>query len=240
MKLCSQCEFIYEDDQELCDMDGAQLVYEPTLDHAFPNNALQARTELERQRPGRLVIPLSQQPQAPIAPPQVVASRSRLALQIGAGLILALAGFAAFYATPQLLQTRAQGAQSSRAEIPPVALTAPPTADKPKSQNAKIELSDQPATRQETREPDQPADILKGPGAKPVSAIPKLPGLKPLPRLKPLPTLNPMPKFTDKSGSANAPKKAIVVNTSSNPKKDSRIGSFLKKTGRMLTKPFKS
>ena len=58
MKLCSQCEFIYEDDQELCDMDGAQLVYEPTLDHVFPNNALQARTELERQRPGRLIIPL--------------------------------------------------------------------------------------------------------------------------------------------------------------------------------------
>ncbi len=29
MKLCSQCEFIYEDDQERCDMDGAELVYEP-------------------------------------------------------------------------------------------------------------------------------------------------------------------------------------------------------------------
>jgi hypothetical protein len=29
MKLCSQCEFIYEDDQESCDMDGAELVYQP-------------------------------------------------------------------------------------------------------------------------------------------------------------------------------------------------------------------
>ncbi len=31
MKRCSQCDFIYEDDQHLCDMDGHELVYEPTL-----------------------------------------------------------------------------------------------------------------------------------------------------------------------------------------------------------------
>src|SRR6267142_1374798 len=28
MKLCPQCEFIYEDDQTLCDMDGRELVYD--------------------------------------------------------------------------------------------------------------------------------------------------------------------------------------------------------------------
>src|ERR1044072_7301573 len=27
MKLCPQCDFIYEDDQGLCDMDGRELVY---------------------------------------------------------------------------------------------------------------------------------------------------------------------------------------------------------------------
>ncbi|MDQ2920252.1 MAG: hypothetical protein M3R52_01360, partial [Acidobacteriota bacterium] len=31
MKLCPQCEFIYEDDQSFCDMDGEALVYEATL-----------------------------------------------------------------------------------------------------------------------------------------------------------------------------------------------------------------
>src|SRR5262245_60285295 len=31
MKRCSQCEFVYEDDQARCDMDGSDLVYEPTL-----------------------------------------------------------------------------------------------------------------------------------------------------------------------------------------------------------------
>lgn len=31
MKRCSQCDFVYEDDQARCDMDGGELVYEPTL-----------------------------------------------------------------------------------------------------------------------------------------------------------------------------------------------------------------
>jgi type IV secretory pathway VirB10-like protein len=34
MKKCPQCEFIYEDDQTLCDMDGALLVYDS---RALPN-----------------------------------------------------------------------------------------------------------------------------------------------------------------------------------------------------------
>lgn len=29
MKLCPQCDFIYEDDQSFCDMDGKELVYDP-------------------------------------------------------------------------------------------------------------------------------------------------------------------------------------------------------------------
>ena len=31
MKRCSQCEFVYEDEQGVCDMDGSELVDEPTL-----------------------------------------------------------------------------------------------------------------------------------------------------------------------------------------------------------------
>ena len=83
MKLCSQCQFIYEDEQECCDMDGAELVYEPTLEHVFPNSVLQTRTELERSRPARLVIPLSRSarpPQTSRAQPH--SNRSWLALQI--------------------------------------------------------------------------------------------------------------------------------------------------------------
>src|SRR5258706_13893275 len=29
MKLCPQCDFIYEDDQSVCDMDGKELVSDP-------------------------------------------------------------------------------------------------------------------------------------------------------------------------------------------------------------------
>jgi cytoskeletal protein RodZ len=38
MKRCPQCEFIYEDDQSLCDMDGALLVLDS---RTLPNHALQ-------------------------------------------------------------------------------------------------------------------------------------------------------------------------------------------------------
>lgn len=44
MKRCSQCDFIYEDDQHVCDMDGHELVYEPTL-QSFQINAAPAATK---------------------------------------------------------------------------------------------------------------------------------------------------------------------------------------------------
>ncbi len=44
MKRCSQCDFIYEDDQHLCDMDGHRLVYEPTL-QSLQIRAANAATE---------------------------------------------------------------------------------------------------------------------------------------------------------------------------------------------------
>jgi outer membrane biosynthesis protein TonB len=37
MKRCPQCEFIYEDDQSLCDMDGVLLVFDS---RTLPNHAL--------------------------------------------------------------------------------------------------------------------------------------------------------------------------------------------------------
>lgn len=43
MKRCSQCDFIYEDDQHLCDMDGHELIYEPTL-HSLQVNAISTST----------------------------------------------------------------------------------------------------------------------------------------------------------------------------------------------------
>lgn len=288
MKLCSQCEFIYEDDQEHCDMDGAQLVYEPTLEHVFPNNALQARTELERSGPMlkssaggrssrqtagageavtestgqrqlflscRLLPPTAdslQQPQTSIARRHGRSNRSRLVLQIAAGFVLAVGGFAAFYATPQLFQTRVHTAtnkletQDSKREttyLTTAVSDASATADKPQIQSVEMklsQLSDQPETRQSKRETVPASDKLQTASSKREPAVPPLPGLKPMPRLKPLPTLKPIPRLADRSRSVNTSRKAIVVNTSGGTKKDSRFGSFLKRTGRILTKPFKS
>jgi hypothetical protein len=53
MKRCSECDFIYEDDQNLCDMDGHELVSDPTLP-AFPVNATTTRSAKSRVR--RLIL----------------------------------------------------------------------------------------------------------------------------------------------------------------------------------------
>jgi hypothetical protein len=235
MKLCSQCEFIYEDDQELCDMDGAELVYEPTLERVFPNSAVPVNTELERRAPARLVVPLTRlpKPENSIARAQVPSSRRRLALQIAAVAVLMAVSFMAFYATPRLFRTKSQTAQNTpeiqkpRVETPvqlPVVSEAAATSEKPEVQETKPEIS-RSSPKGETG------------NTKLETAFPPLPGLKPLPRLKPMPKLKPIPRLSERSQSAG--RKAIVVNSRAT-KKDSRFGSFLKKTGRMLTKPFKS
>ncbi|MDQ1638531.1 MAG: hypothetical protein QOF62_1870 [Pyrinomonadaceae bacterium] len=272
MKLCSQCEFIYEDDQERCDMDGGQLVYEPTLEHAFPNNALQARTELERRGPiskspaegrgsrqtagaeegvtgsaeqqqlllsCRLLPPTAdsvQQPAASIAQLRGWSNRSKLASQIAAVAVLAVVSFMAFYAISRVFQTKPQTAkntietQKARREIStmsPIVSNTPVTNEKSETRETKLDAS-RSSTEPETR------------NLKRETAFPALPGLKPLPRLKPLPTLKSIPRLSDQGVAVNAYRKALGVNTRESAKKDSRFGSFLKKTGRILTKPFKS
>jgi hypothetical protein len=239
MKLCSQCEFIYEDDQERCDMDGALLVYEPTLESVF-QTALEAKSKLKRPVPAKLIMPLStsRQCETSTPPPNIFAARGRFALQIAAGIVLAVVAIVAFYASPRLFQTRTQTSVGTvESQSPPHGNSEPsPTvsdtsvmSEKPETPNAKLEtspLSDKLQTRNAKRE----------------AAVPALPGLKPLPRLKPLPTLKPLPRLADQSRSQNPSPKAAVVNTkvNANTKKESRFGSFLKKTGRILTKPFKS
>lgn len=48
MKKCPQCEFIYEDDQSLCDMDGVLLVFDS---RTLPN--LHALTTVSAPEPGK-------------------------------------------------------------------------------------------------------------------------------------------------------------------------------------------
>jgi len=238
MKLCSQCEFIYEDDQERCDMDGAELVYEPTLEHVFPSNALAVKAKLERRGPARLVIPLSrlQRPETSIAPPAVAVPRKRLPLRIAAVALLATFSFVAFYATPRLFQARPQSAKSTIETQQPKLETLHPLP----TVSGAAAISEKPETKEMKPEASPAANKLETGNSKLETAFPALPGLKPLPRLKPLPTLKPIPRLSDRSQPVTANRKAVVVNTNAGTKKESRFGSFLKKTGRILTKPFKS
>ena len=54
MKRCPQCEFIYEDDQSLCDMDGVLLVFDartlPNLHALAPVPAVPAKAQSRRNR----------------------------------------------------------------------------------------------------------------------------------------------------------------------------------------------
>ena len=51
MKRCPKCEFIYEDDQSLCDMDGVLLVLDTrTLPHLHALQTLPAKTTPKRNR----------------------------------------------------------------------------------------------------------------------------------------------------------------------------------------------
>jgi hypothetical protein len=222
-------------------MDGAALVYEPTLESVL-QKALEAKTKQELPLPARLSAPLSIVP--PAAPSttsrNVFAARGRFALQVAACLVLAVMTFVGFYVAPRLFQTQAQtsiapietGSTTDKPGTPTAeggapALNAGVPAEKPELENSKLEPSSL-SDRQQTSHSN--ANV----------SFPALPGVKPLPRLKPLPTLKPLPRLPDQKRSLTPTRKTPVVQEKPNAKKDSRFGSFLKKTGRILTKPFKS
>ncbi|MFN2500246.1 MAG: hypothetical protein ABR557_14280, partial [Pyrinomonadaceae bacterium] len=164
--------------------------------------------------------------------------RRRVALSIAAALVLAVIAFAAFYfarpfqtkaqTSAKAVETRANTDRlaTSYAEGELRALDAAVPAERPETPNSNPEtssLSDKPQT----------------PPLKLEASLPALPGVKPLPRLKPLPTLKPLPRLQDQNRSLRASRKAAVVKEKANAKKDSRFGYFLKKTRRIITKPFK-
>ena len=235
MKLCSQCQFIYEDEQERCDMDGAQLIYEPTLDHVFPGQALELTAEAPRPDSFELVIPLSTEPLSKNDSESTPTNhRKKAILQIGALALIAAVAFMAFYAVRSALRAKAQSptkvdkSKSSKPALKPVASAAGFAVEDRDIKNATAETSPSPVKLE-----------TKSSASEPVAP---LPGIKPLPHLKPLPTLKPIPRLGEQTGSMNRNRQAVIVavKPKTEPKKESRFGSFLKKTGRVLTKPFKS
>ena len=220
MKVCSQCEFIYEDDQSLCDMDGAELVYDPA--------------------------PLALSQGAPLASPtRKSGSRwRRRAGTIVAGIVLGTVLVLVF----QVFKLRPQEQVSMTASQTPN-YSSQASGDSSDLQNLDLALPVPLAP---------PVDALPAPSpiASPAAPAPQsthLPERGPngttveLPRSGAKVTSN-VPSFVRPSaGATSRPDSAREVArnreraNSRQPEKnhkDSGIGSFLKKTGRILKKPF--
>ena len=185
MKRCPQCEFIYEDDQSLCDMDGALLVFDS---RSLPNLHALAPVDM---------------PAVPVAAKAPWRHRTFPAM---AALILAtLFSLVYFVSTPRGV------APSPTAEMPSVSMPASNIA--------------------------APAEVIPTPEPPPVteenSAAPakKEEGRKPEAARQPANT--PAPKATSKTSTTQQRP------AEESKKDDSKVGSILKKTGRILKKPFK-
>jgi hypothetical protein len=180
MKRCPQCEFIYEDEQSLCDMDGALLVFDA---RTLPNVAL-----------------------APVDMPIIEAAprahwRHRTFPAVAA-LILASVFSLVYFVSTQRRVPAPAAVSGATIAVPAAALPSP-------SDTNQIVLP--PA-----------AEIKEEPKPEPGKTI----------------TVAPVKKTSSKTTSATTT--PATERKSAEPKKDdSKVGSILKKTGRILKKPFK-
>lgn len=181
MKRCPQCEFIYEDDQSLCDMDGALLVFDS---RSLPN--LHALAPVD--------VPV------PVAPKTHWRHRTFSTM---AALVLASVLSLVYF-----VSTQRGGSPQAPVNVPSVTL--------PASQLVA------PAETNPTPEPPPPA--TEASGAAPVTREETKPAV---------PVAQPAKKAAAKTYTTQ-PKPAPETK-----KNDSKVGSILKKTGRILKKPFK-
>jgi hypothetical protein len=187
MKRCPQCEFIYEDDQSLCDMDGVLLVFDS---RTLPN--LHALATVS----------------APL--PEKGPRRSRM-VPAFATLILMLAVASIYYfsnmrnaAPPDLTPV---SAASTTAEAPAVVPPAP-AEDPNQLQAPATEPTPEASAETPAEAPKETREIHASPATKPAPAR-NVTAAKP-------------------TSTKRAPKK-----------EDSKVESILKKTGKILKKPFK-
>jgi hypothetical protein len=205
MKRCPQCEFIYEDEQNICDMDGTMLAFDAS-------GAADA---------------VKQSPLRSFAVPALV------------GSMLAALLFLAFYASPLLVAGPDARSRPAETQTSPIGSPiAEPTATQPAG--AQPSPYESPGVVSDGRRSEQAAmsavdDRKDSAGSR--LAIRR--GLPPLPRVPSLPRLPPARVGKQESSTAGDKNRDHVQLTSREPKKSSKVGSFLKKTGRMIKKPFK-
>ena len=198
MKRCPQCEFIYEDDQKTCDMDGALL--------AFDKNS--PAVDVPRSKAKSFAVPAL----------------------VGTGLAAVLV--LAFYSSP-LLVAKPDAGQPSPEGIAPVSAPTPvqPVIEAP-STSPSPEAVLEPTSAERAADGERTSDANHANSKTADSRLTIRRGLPPLPRVPSLPRLP--PARTQKSSTSKTQNKVTTP-----PKKQSKVESFLKKTGRVITKPFK-
>ena len=185
MKRCPQCEFVYEDDQSLCDMDGILLVFD-SQQLPQPSNA-----GAKRAKPHW---------------------RSRLVPALAA-LVLATVLYLVYYVSTHQQPVRQTYSPATATTPAPPTSAVVPVNEKP--DNSAIAV-----TPKETKKASVPeVKTTKEEKAKTEPAASKV-----VKEAKEKPKAKPSPK---------------TQNSTSESQEGSKIGSLLKKTGRILKKPFK-
>ena len=190
MKRCPQCEFIYEDDQSLCDMDGALLVFDA---RTLPN--LHALATVD----------------GPVAPKAHWRHRTFPAM---AALILATVLSLVYFVSTQRIAPVSAPVPS----LPTSPLSNASTTNAPAVNDTAVSTKDETTPAKDESNPE-PAKTNSTAAATSIA--------------------------TTNTASPAAAKKANAKTPTTQPKPeepkkdDSKVGSILKKTGRLLKKPFK-
>ena len=200
MKRCPQCEFIYEDDQTRCDMDGITLVFDEPATEAIS--------------------------QTPAASKRSSSRRSLLAI---CAVILGVLVFAIGYASLE----RAFSASSEPKVVtngPGTQATARETEPAP-SQKAVVQaVGEDPAISVVSNTASTSRLAARNPGTEPLQSNSL--GTRAV-VMGSIPPQNRIDSSRPQSVTVKANPAAV------SPKKDSKVVSFAKKTGRFLSKPFK-
>lgn len=229
MKRCSQCQFIYEDDQSVCDMDGQSLIQ----DYAFPVVSAGSTSGEKSSSSGKS------------------SSLRGIALPAGAGLLMAVLFSVGFYVSADTVQSGI-AAPINQVAIEPQIVSAEagvpfsfaqasvsvPTAE-PSLPVTEPEEGTQLQSSETATDAAKRAHVERD--ALAISrTLPPLPRVRPLPRL---PAATPVDRgasnITVVRSSASSQSRKPTTEQAHSTKSESKVGGFLKKTGRFLSKPFK-
>jgi hypothetical protein len=277
MKLCPDCEFIYEDDQSFCDMDGKELVFDPKP-LSFKENGLSTSMQLEAfvATPSPLAAGAALSLASALPPSLPPRSKSRsLVVAALAAVVIAVLVFVAYYVRVHRLRSVKASQSHNQSFGPSVhdAISTPPAApgsvaeSDPAAKGPSAEHLEPIMPGAQGRQATSLASARTSSGTSRAPVIIQLTNgaiikadeawenkegiwyrqagvvtlLKPS-EVRAIQRLEPSRKSqqpTRTHETTVAQKQPRAETEAASPNKESRVSSFLKKTGRILKKPFK-